>query len=398
MKRFFWLIFFGSIFLKATSFAVIIDGGDGSGNTNAPPDDPGWDRVGHISIANPDKLSTVTYLGDKWFITAYHVKYWDNPGAVELNGSVYNIDSGSWVRLTNSVGDGVDLTMFQVTTRPDVLPLRIRSSRIPVNADVVMIGDGKDRGAFTYWNAAWQETNEVSAVYSGYIWAPTASMRWGENRVSSRNSFDDGFGNQYGFQTTFNEGAGSNECQAAKYDSGGAVFYKNGSDWELAGIMLSTAMFENQPDSTAVYGNQTFIADISYYRDQITNLMDNFDSDIDGLPDWWESEYSAGPTNLVASEDSDSDGFTNLEEWYADTDPTNSASFLEIDTISALSNQTVGFVGSTNRQYRLSGITNLIDGTWGPESDFVFGTGSNSSITVTNTDDSVFYRLEATLP
>jgi len=382
--------------------AVIIAGGDGSGNTNAPTDDPGWDRVGRIRASN-GAVSSVTYLGDKWLITAYHVKYFDNPTGVVVNGSSYAIDSGTWMRITNTVsGLDADLSIFQVTAQPDILPLRIRSSQISNNSDVVMIGDGRNRStALTYWNSSWQVTNAVSGVYSGYVWAAGSTMRWGENRVSSRSSFDDGFGTQNGFQTTFDANGGSNECQAATYDSGGGVFYKNGSNWELAGIMLTTAGYSGQPTFRSVYGNKTYMVDISYYRNQITNQIVNFDSDIDGLPDWWESQYTNSATAMSASADGDSDGFTNLDEWYADTDPTDSNDYWQASELITSTNQIFTFDGSTNRKYRIPYTTNDLAATnltWMPHGSAIWGAGSNTTIVVTNTEDKVFYRPEVILP
>jgi len=395
------------------SLAVIISGGDGSGNTTAPTDDPGWDRVGHITIANTNVLSSVTYLGDKWFITAYHVEYFDSPTGVVVNGSSYAIDSDSWTRITNSTGilagELADLSIFQVTAQPDVLPLRIRSSQIPSSANVVMIGDGKNRASgLTYWTSDWQITNAVSGVYSGYYWAAGSTMRWGENTVTARGWFDDGsyngeeFGKQYGFQTTFDASVGSNECQAATYDSGGGVFYKNGSDWELAGIILTIDGNSGQPPQTrAAYENTTLMADISYYRDQITNQIVNFDSDIDGLPDWWESQHTNSATAMSASADSDNDGFTNLEEWYSDTNPTNGTLFFDNTGTLTLTNQTFSFTGSTSRQYQVFYTTNdLADPglTWTTHGSPIWGAGAGTEIIVTNTEDTVFYRIWVTLP
>jgi hypothetical protein len=402
-----WLLFV-AVFPAA---AVIISGGDGSGNTTAPTDDPGFNKVGRIRASNGAD-SSVTYLGDKWFITAHHVKYFDSPTGVVVNGSSYAIDASSWERITNSTGayagQDADLTVFQITKQPDILPLRIRSDRIPFSADVVMIGNGRNRSAnLTYWTTNWVATNAVSGVYSGYVWATGSSLRWGENQVSSRDPFDDGsfngeeFGKQYGFQTTFDADGGSNECQAIRYDSGGGVFYKNGSEWELAGIMLSTSGYPDQGVTRAVYGNSTYIADISYYRSQITNYIENFDSDVDGLPDWWESEHTNSATAMVASVDTDGDGFTNLEEWYSDTNPTNSISFFDNSSLLTLSNQTFSFDGSTARQYQVFYTTNSLSDTnlsWVAHHSPILGTGSNSTITVTNTEDTVFYRLRVTLP
>jgi hypothetical protein len=225
-------------------------------------------------------------------------------------------------------------------------------------------------------------------------------MRWGQNTVRFRGSFDFGFGSQEGFQTTFDAGGGSNECQGIRYDSGGGVFYKNVSDWELAGIMQYTS--PGPPASAAVYGTNTYMADISYYRAQITNKIVNFDSDIDGLPDWWETRYSGSATAMSASADGDSDGFSNLKEWEADTVPTNGLSFFQNTGELTLDNQTFYFNGSTARQYQVFYTTNDLAAanlTWiAAHTNKVWGAGTNSLITLTNAYDLAFYRLWVTLP
>jgi hypothetical protein len=55
-------------------------------------------------------------------------------------------------------------------------------------------------------------------------------------------------------------------------DSGGAVFTFSGGQWKLAGIMVVIGVFNSQPASTAVFGTQTYIADMSYYRDSILQI------------------------------------------------------------------------------------------------------------------------------
>ncbi|QBG48260.1 hypothetical protein EGM51_12975 [Verrucomicrobia bacterium S94] len=92
--------------------AVIVAGGDGAQNTNAPAGGQGWDYVGRIDHSS--KYSGVTYVSNNWFITAYHIKSLDDPTGVLLGDNRYAIDPNSWTRLTNSVGDEADLIMFRV--------------------------------------------------------------------------------------------------------------------------------------------------------------------------------------------------------------------------------------------------------------------------------------------
>jgi hypothetical protein len=65
------------------------------------------------------------------------------------------------------------------------------------------------------------------------------------------------------------------EAQAVLGDSGGAVFQKNGSAWELGGVIFTVAGFSGQPSAatTPIYGNATYSADLSYYAPQILSVV-----------------------------------------------------------------------------------------------------------------------------
>lgn len=61
----------------------------------------------------------------------------------------------------------------------------------------------------------------------------------------------------------------------------------------------------------------------------------NPDSDGDGMPDWWETQYF-GSTAANPNDDPDGDGFKNWQEYIADTNPTNNDSHLSL-SVSLLS-------------------------------------------------------------
>jgi hypothetical protein len=87
---------------------------------------------------------------------------------------------------------------------------------------------------------------------------------------------DAGYGDAKMLGTTFTySGVYSSESQAAYGDSGGGVFHKNGSSWELSGMILTVAGYSGQPDpgANAVYGNVTYAADLSFYRPQIMAIV-----------------------------------------------------------------------------------------------------------------------------
>ena len=257
--------------------AVVISGGDGLGNTNAPVDDPGWANVGQFNSGQ----NSAVYLGNGWVLTAYHVKANDNPTQVKFAGTWYGLDTNSWTRITNSTGTGADMILVRTTTTPPLADVTLRSTQIPNGADLVMIGNGRQRyPTNSYWNSSWQETNEAGAVYTGFgMTAGYLAQRWGANTINNSEksyNLDDSFGITTSFSTTFNQGVSDNEAQSWIGDSGGAVFYKSGSTWQLVGMMYTLSVLSGQPyPTTAVYGDKSWSANLttSVYYDQIAAVI-----------------------------------------------------------------------------------------------------------------------------
>ncbi|MCG8590863.1 MAG: hypothetical protein MJE66_16345, partial [Proteobacteria bacterium] len=282
--------------------AVIIDSGDGTGNTAAPPSDPGFAHVGRRSS------TTAVYLGNGWVLTAGHV----GEGDVTLGGVTYPAVPSSTVRMTNPGAGFADLRVFEIQGGPHLPPLPVLPLAIslPVVGDpVLMIGNGRDRGAAVVWNGI-----------DGWAWANTRTIRWGTNRVSDASEFVSlGAFDTETFVTDFDEigspGATADEAQAANGDSGGAVFVGPVGDERLAGIMVAVGTFADQPATQALYGNTTFVANVVHYRDQVIDIVrpdcsDELDNDGDGDVDFPDDAGCTSAEDLSESPDC-SDGIDN---------------------------------------------------------------------------------------
>jgi len=255
--------------------AVLIETGDGTGNTSAPPAcpampvcDPGWDHVGVTANHN-----TVVYLRNRWVITANHV----TPNSVILGGSTYGLLVGSEIRLDNGDGTYPDLQIFGLTTDPGLPELPIRSLAVSASDLVIMIGGGRDRGAATDSDdpSIWQPPPDPPETpIPGWLWAATKSKRWGVNRITDL--LDPDPLDTVSFFTTFDDPTApahvSDEAQAADGDSGGGAFVKQGNTWELAGILFAVGTYDGHLNNSALRGEATIIADLTHYRQQILDL------------------------------------------------------------------------------------------------------------------------------
>jgi hypothetical protein len=292
----------------APAAAVIIASGDGTGNTSAPADDPGWAHVALRSYA------TSVYIGDGWILTADHVP----TGDVQIEGVVHRWVPGSQVTL-----DPADLKLFRIESDPGLPPLPIATD--PPAGEVVMIGKGRNRGDPIYdW--------DLSSDLDGWYWGAGTTMRWGTNRVKNVSVEYPAGSGIFFFTVDFSGSGGTDhECQVASGDSGGAVFSENGGTWELTGIQATQTVLPGQPDSTALFGNESWSAQLSDYRDQILRIIaeagpacsNGIDDDGDGLVD-----HPADPGCLDADDAFErsaslpcDDGFDNDGDRGVDFDP-----------------------------------------------------------------------------
>ena len=65
------------------------------------------------------------------------------------------------------------------------------------------------------------------------------------------------------------------EAQAVGGDSGGGIFQKSGSTWQLVGIILYEGILTGQLANTSVFGNLNDLANIATYAGQISAYLTN---------------------------------------------------------------------------------------------------------------------------
>lgn len=267
---------FAGLTLPASA-VVVASGGP---NNIAPGGQPFFDNVGKLNGA------TAIYLANGWVMTANHVSS-SLPASVDFGGTAYTTEPGSFHRLTNAgpLTAFTDIVLFRLNAPPALPGVSLAAATPTVGSEVMMIGSGRIQNSPTYWdrtviagpnNDTWVETTEPLSNISGFQTSATRETRWGENQVDANGiTVNIGQGDVVSFTTQFDAAGLPEEAQAVTGDSGGAVFSFNGISWELSGMMYAVSSYETQPggSNSAVFGVQTAIADLSYYRTEILTII-----------------------------------------------------------------------------------------------------------------------------
>jgi len=327
------------------SHALILKTWNGVGtpalaNTTAPADDPGW--------ANLASNKTGIYLGDGLFLTAHHAAA---AGNVVLGGQTYPLIPGSAHLLNNpatfgarTVASGViteqsDLMLFRIglNAQTGLLPeeanssirvIKIADELPPTSANLTMFGFGANRilNPDNSTNGQWYFAGDGTTVptqgqssYRGFKYTPqpsesTRQWQWGQNvrttnsggAYQSGNNIHIDLGAPYkdaiGFQMRFDEFGLPDEAQGAAGDSGGPVFWKDGNEWVLAGLMHGIYIPNNDLDLLGAFTSYTAISDLSYstYASQLASASSTYsvmgDINLDGV-------VTGGIVNGVATGD-----------------------------------------------------------------------------------------------
>ncbi|QOV88374.1 trypsin-like serine protease [Humisphaera borealis] len=288
-----------STLLVGRADGTIIGPGDGTGNS-LPANPPAGIAVQNVgTYSNGAGPASATYLGNRYVLIANHAGL-PSGGINFPTVGTFALDGTTDQLLTNSDTSNTDLRLVRLATDPGLPTLTIASATPAIGAGLTMVGGGRNRATTpTYYNitapggvVTWTATaNSASASAGGFAWAPSNGIRWGTNTndgdgqggsrfrlggafnvdVFQTDFYESGTGPNYSIANAKNDflasGSTTSEAQASQGDSGGAVFAADGS---LVGIMHAIDGFTNQPSELALFGQHTFISDLSVYRSQLS--------------------------------------------------------------------------------------------------------------------------------
>ena len=274
----------GGLTAHTANAVVVLSGGP---NNTAPSGQPYFGNVGSLNGAS------AIYLGNRWVMTASHVAS-TLPASVNFHSTNYTTVGGTHHTLTNNgevgLSTNTDIVLFQLSSDPGLPWLNIASAAPTASTTVMMIGNSRiQESSLSYWNVTvntgpnndvWNEvTSSNTYNRTGFETTSSQQIRWGVNLIDTTNLLIDTSGpasnrDEASYSTLF--GGSStfpHEAQAILGDSGGAVFSLDaGSNWILSGMMHAVNGYETQPANTAIAGQSTFAADLSFYRNQILTI------------------------------------------------------------------------------------------------------------------------------
>ncbi|MFM1942461.1 MAG: hypothetical protein RI897_1443 [Verrucomicrobiota bacterium] len=175
------------------------------------------------------------------------------------------------------------------------------------------------------------------------------------------------------------------------------VTYGNQGDWEVSANGGGDSLQRRRVEG---YANDPALWLVAWPNPGVYSELENGDSDGDGLPDAYESEYgfldAADPGD--AALDYDGDGLSNREEYQAGTDPGLAASVL---AVGAITREGAGFRMRVEllegREYWLESTADLGSGIWQQVEQLVVPPGGGEvEVGVGDRSGGGYYRLLVT--
>ncbi|MFH0879807.1 MAG: glycosyl hydrolase family 18 protein [Lentisphaerota bacterium] len=124
--------------------------------------------------------------------------------------------------------------------------------------------------------------------------------------------------------------------------------------WQVAAITLAIGT-----NRLTIRGTN-YLGTVSSDTVSIVRHSEDYDSDGDGIHDWWENLYFTNGVLAGPADDGDQDGMNNWKEWVSGTIPTNFSSYFKVEDSRTLSSggKVIQWTSLSNRQYIVYWATN----------------------------------------
>jgi hypothetical protein len=223
------------------------------------------------------------------------------------------------------------------------------------------------------WNNTAADDEYMNWAYGDFYYSCTTPLPSGTGNISSTPDFGRGGAKQF-----------------APYRSSSCIDSGNNDD------VVSLYAIDGTPRILDSNDDGTVIVDMGCYE-----TIDNYaDSDSDGMPDGWESDYGLNPADASdADKTADADAASNLAEYIADTDPTDSNSYFSVTSFVKEQYAILYFESTGFRYYTLQSCTNLTNDSWADVPGQGPFKGSGLSLGDTNPPTmGAYYRVKVSVP
>jgi len=254
-----------SSFCAHPASAIILYGNDNGANISDPATGVPWANVARVTNSSGSLgNASAIYLGNGYMITADHV----DGTHVTFDGiTLFEVKPGS----QQQVAPGVDLKVFELTTRPDLPPVMLYEEALgnkDLNAASVLVGWGVGRDPSTAINT------------TSVLWGDnsTQAKRWGTNttlNTSQTLTYPHG-SSSYSYETLRTRlltSGGANEAAMARNDSGGALFQFIDGNWYLSGVATVVSQAGESRFGNTITGDLNYFARIGTYSDSIQAII-----------------------------------------------------------------------------------------------------------------------------
>jgi hypothetical protein len=173
------------------------------------------------------------------------------------------------------------------------------------------------------------------------------------------------------------------------------ISYSAASPWPTNASGTGSSLQRLAPAS---YGNDPANWFVGAPTAALPNTTYPLDTNGDGLPDAWQTNYFGSISSPSARPDADPDhdGFSNLQEYLAGTDPTDSTSYLKLDSVEVgQTHSAISFKAVAGKTYTILSTSNLFSG-WSKLTD-VAAQVTNGVVTIPDPSPTLgtarFYKL-----
>jgi hypothetical protein len=302
--------------------------------------DPTKADTDYDGIVDSDEVSSNTDPADSSSFVERQLGYWQfdttsllgSAGQQPLTNQINQITASEWNNGLNATVSGSSLLTYREQESGGVPNINLARGTVrmwvkPSWSSTTAGGNGPQSWARLLEVGSW--TGDASYGFWAIHFSPEGTYIW----LSTQNELHQSSGirtpdfswaaNQWHQITvTYSSSESNIYIDGVLVVSGGGISAYPNSQVRALGFSVGTDRYSTQRTGCVIDELETY----NYPFPQQT-VESGYDTDGDGLPNWWETKYGLNPQDASDAEiDSDFDGLSNLQEYLAGTKPSGTGS------------------------------------------------------------------------